>query len=377
MDLGIYCHLPICKSRCIYCDFYSQTDMNIENSLINGILTEIDQADIEYQTANAETIYLGGGTPSCFKAINIKKLLESIKKRFVAGRQDNIEITIEINPDDISTQKLIEYKKAGINRISLGTQSFNEHELKFLGRRHTALQNHQAIKNIRKAGFENFSVDLIFALPQQTVEDFNFSLDQALTHHPAHISIYCLTYENGTPLYNMMKSGEVSMLDDNIQADFFKTVMRRLLREGYIQYELSNFAISGYECRHNMNYWKMGNYLGFGPSAHSHINNRRWANLPDINKYLQSIKNGHLSRQFQETISPQQRAGEFLMLSLRLKEGVDLEKHQKLAGQDLLRIKQEIISGLLKNKLAEIRGTYLRLTENGKIVADEITAQLM
>jgi putative oxygen-independent coproporphyrinogen III oxidase len=377
MSSGIYCHLPICKSRCIYCDFYSQTDMTIEDRLVVGILKEIELARNEDGELFVSTIYLGGGTPSCFKTTNLKKMLHFINNHFNGNHSNKVETTIEINPDDISDVKLREYKDAGINRISLGTQSFNDIELRFLGRRHTSRQNHRAIELIREAGFENYSLDLIFALPDQTIENFDFSLKQALNHHPAHISLYCLTYEDGTPLYDMLTAGSVKMLDDRIQADFFNLAMRRLSQEGYVQYELSNFAISGYECRHNLNYWKMGNYLGFGPSAHSYFRNYRWANYPDISKYLHSQENGLSSHHFREEISPEQRAEEFLMLSLRLREGVDLEKYQKLSGQDLLTSRQEIVSGLLDTGLAEIKGTYLRLTQRGKLVADEITSHLM
>ncbi len=378
MGLGIYIHLPICMSRCNYCDFYSQTDMSVENSLAAGIQKELKLVANKYGQIPVETIYFGGGTPSCLKTDSLKGILHSIATHFGQTRDGGInEISIEVNPDDITMEKLTRYKQMGINRISLGTQSFLNRELQFLNRRHTAAQNRQAIERITAAGFENFSLDLIFALPGQTSRDFMDSLEQALQLGPKHISLYCLTYEKGTELYKMMTCGEIEPLGDDLQVRIFRDAIETLSGAGYGRYELSNFALPGYECRHNLNYWKMGDYLGFGPSAHSSLNNRRWSNYADLEKYLFFTQKDVLPIEFEEEINRDRHEDEFIMLSLRLKEGIDLEKYRKISGKDLLKTRAQKIEGLIANDLAEIHGKFLRLSLKGVFVADEISAALI
>jgi oxygen-independent coproporphyrinogen-3 oxidase len=378
MGLGIYIHLPICMTRCNYCDFYSQTDMSVEDSLAAGIHKELKLvADKSGETA-VETIYIGGGTPSCLKTESLTKLLRAVDDHFGRIRGDSLsEITIEANPDDVTAEKLTQYKQMGINRISLGAQSFLNRELQFLNRRHTAAQNRQAIESIMAAGFDNFSLDLIFGLPGQTSRDFMDSLEQALQFGPKHISLYCLTYEKGTELYRMMTCGEIEPLGDEMQVRIFGDAIEALSEAGYIGYEISNFAWPGYECRHNLNYWKMGDYLGFGPSAHSSMNNRRWSNYADLEKYLLCAQKNTLPIEFEEEINPDLRKDEFIMLSLRLKEGIDLEKYKKISGKDLRETRAQKIEGLIESGLAEIHGKFLRLTLKGIFVADEISAALI
>jgi oxygen-independent coproporphyrinogen-3 oxidase len=376
MELGIYIHLPICISRCNYCDFYSQTDLSVEDSLAVGIQKELGMAAAKTGNPSAGTVYIGGGTPTCLKTSNLEKILSTLRICF--GQADDIgEITIEANPDDISPEKLARYSEIGVSRISLGAQSFLDHELRFLNRRHTSSHNRQAIERITVAGFENYSLDLIFALPDQTPHDFLNSLEQALQYGPKHISLYCLTYERGTKLYKMMVCGEIKPLKDDIQVNIFKTAIERLSTAGYNRYELSNFALPGYECRHNLNYWKMGNYLGFGPSAHSSLDSRRWSNYADLEKYLFLIQKGTFPIEFEEDIDSNRRNEEFIMLSLRLKEGIDLERYQKISGKDLLQTHAQKIESLIESGLAEIRGKFLRLTLKGIFVADEISAALI
>jgi len=365
-------------SRCNYCDFYSQTDMSVENSLAAGIQKELGLVANKFGIMPVETVYFGGGTPSCLKTESLKKMLQSIGNHFRQVSNGKIgEISIEANPDDVTTEKLTQYGKMGINRISLGTQSFLNRELQFLNRRHTAAQNRQAIKRITAAGFENYSLDLIFALPGQTSRDFMDSLEQALQFGPKHISLYCLTYEKGTELYRMMTCGETEPLGDDMQVGIFGDAIETLSGAGYRHYELSNFALPGYECRHNLNYWKMGDYFGFGPSAHSSLNNRRWSNYADLEKYLFFTQKDVLPIEFEEGINPDRREDEFIMLSLRLKEGIDLEKFRKISGKDLRKTRAQKIEGLLAGGLVEIHGKYLRLTLKGVFVADEISAALI
>lgn len=363
-------------SRCNYCDFYSQTDLSIEDNLAAGIQKELKMVAEKTGNPSARTVYIGGGTPSCLKTGSLEEILRTLRICF--GQANDIgEITIEANPDDISREKLARYSEMGINRISLGAQSFLNRELRILNRRHTAFQNRQAIERITTAGFENYSLDLIFALPGQTPYDFMDSLRQTLQLGPKHISLYCLTYERGTELYRMMKCGEVKPLEDDIQVNIFKTAIETLSAAGYSRYELSNFALPGYECRHNLNYWKMGDYLGFGPSAHSSLNSRRWSNYADLEKYLFLTRKDNLPIEFEEEIDSNRRNEEFIMLSLRLKEGIDLERYKKISGDDLLQSRAQKIEGLIKGGMAEIHGKFLRLTLKGIFVADEISAALI
>ena len=378
MGLGIYIHLPICMTRCNYCDFYSQTDMSVEDSLAAGIQKELKLVAHKFGKMPVETVYFGGGTPSCLKGQSLKKLLQSIDENFELVHDNDIgEISIEANPDDITAEKLARYGQMGINRISLGAQSFLNRELQFLNRRHTASQNRQAIEIITAAGFDNYSLDLIFALPGQTSRDFTDSLEQALQLGPKHISLYCLTYEKGTELHRIMTRGEIEPLGDDMQVRIFRDAIETLSGAGYIRYEISNFALPGYECRHNLNYWEMGDYLGFGPSAHSSMINRRWSNYADLEKYLLFTRKDVLPIEFEEDIGPDRREDEFIMLALRLKDGIDLEKYRKISGRDLLKTRAQKIEELIAGGLVEIRGKYLRLTLKGVFVADEISATLI
>lgn len=376
MNPGIYLHMPICKSRCIYCDFYSQTDVSVENSLVNALVSEMGLIQKRHPDFKAVTIYLGGGTPSCFKIESLNLIINQCRKLFNAAGEI-IEITIEANPDDIDDNLARGFHEIGINRVSLGTQSFIDSELDFLGRRHNSSRNDKAINSLRKAGFNNFSLDLIFALPGQSRENFKKSIEAVIDAAPAHISLYCLTYESGTRLYTLLNSGKISTLDDREQAYMIRMAIDKLRQAGYLQYEISNFARPGFECLHNMNYWTMGDYLGFGPSAHSHINFRRWANHADIQKYTESLDSAKLPRSFEEILSRERITEEYLMLSLRLREGIDLDRYKKLAGRDLLTYKENMIRALLKKGLIELHGKFLRLTLDGILVADEITANLI
>jgi oxygen-independent coproporphyrinogen-3 oxidase len=377
MQAGAYIHLPICKSRCIYCDFFSQTDAGLENEIVNSILQEIDLAALKYPDFRVQTVYLGGGTPSCFSDSHIEKMVQAIISNFTSGKDDLIEITIEMNPDDVESQKLNNYKQIGINRISLGIQSFDDSTLRFLSRRHDSKQNLNAINLLRKAGFSNFSIDLIFAVPGQSDSEFFQSLKTAIQLEPAHISLYCLSFETGTELSKMLNSGIINALSEENQAVMFREAISRLKAAGFRQYELSNFALPGFECQHNLIYWKMQDYLGFGPSAHSFYHGCGWGNYPDLNKYFECIKSSNLPHPPEEKLSAQRLAQEYLMLSLRLNEGADLKEYHKISGQRLMDEKKGIIEDLLENGLAEIDSGRMHLTNDGLLVADEILVKLI
>ncbi|NIP41461.1 MAG: radical SAM family heme chaperone HemW [candidate division Zixibacteria bacterium] len=377
MQAGVYIHLPICKSRCIYCDFFSQTNAGLENEIVDLILREIDLAALKYPDFNAQTQYLGGGTPSCFSDSNIKKLLQAIRSNFTSSGDDLKEITVEMNPDDVDLDKLNSYREMGINRISLGVQSFDDRALRFLSRRHNSKQNLSAINLLQKAGFTNYSIDLIFAVPGQADSEFFQSLETAIELEPAHISLYCLSSEPGTELSRMLDSGIICALSEENQAVMFREAIIRLKSAGFRQYELSNFALPGHECQHNLIYWNMQEYLGFGPSAHSFYHGSRWGNYPDLNKYFEIVKSSNLPHPPEEKLSAQRWAEELLMLSLRLDEGLNLNEYHRITGHSLLDGKKEIIEDLVKNGLAEIKSGSMCLTIEGLLVADEILVKLL
>lgn len=369
--------MPICKTRCIYCDFFSQTDQSVESSLIEAISSELELTAANHETSSAQTIYLGGGTPSLFQSSSIQTVLDKIKRLYASNQTTPEEITIEINPDDISPALLAEYTQMGINRISLGVQSFQDTELKFMSRRHNSSQNIKALELIQKSEIENYSLDLIFALPDQTLEQFEESILSALIFQPKHISLYCLTYEKNTKLYEMLQTSQISQLQTDLQNRMYLLAVNKLQEAGYHHYEISNFALPGFESKHNLNYWKRGNYLGFGPSAHSCVGNFRFANIADIGQYIDNLKNNQLPRDLEEQLTKSQRLTELVLTSLRLDTGLDLDEYQQISGFDVTETKADLIEKLTNRKLAKLDNRHLILTTTGFLLSDEISAALI
>lgn len=377
MPLGIYIHLPLCKTRCPYCDFYSQTDSNLAQAIIDAILCEIRLSNDTFRSEENATVYLGGGTPSCFSVPQIASILMEIQNQLIIDDVLNNENTIEINPDDLTIERLHGYFESGLNRLSLGTQSFNDRELSLLGRRHDSTANYRAIALIEKSAIDNFSLDLIFGLPGQTLRDFEFSLKTALDVHPQHISLYCLTFEKGTDFYKRRESGKLIELNSEIQNQMYLRAVELLSGAGFRQYEISNFAIPGRESKHNLNYWNLGEYIGLGPAAHSHLGNTRSANVPDVHRYIECLSRSELPVDSREEISAASRLEELLMLSLRQPKGLNLADYKNLSGADLPVVREPLIENLLNKKLALIEGNYLRLTLHGFLVVDEIISVLL
>ncbi len=319
---GLYVHVPFCRSKCPYCDFYSITDLDLVDSWLQAVSQELG---LYCQTFPAfDSLYLGGGTPSLLNYLQLGNLLDAL--RCEGSFLPDCEVTLEANPDDLSREKLVFYRKIGINRLSLGVQSFDDAELAFLGRRHTAAQSRLAIGLAREAGFDNLSLDLMYGLPGQSLTGWEETLAAALSFNPEHLSCYQLTVEPGTELARRQSEGVKSLVDEDRERELFLFTSDYLKEHGYLHYEISNFA-RGEErrCRHNLKYWRRLPYLGLGPAAHSFDGVRRWWNHRSVAHYCEALAAGALPAAGSEALTPEQVQLEKLWLGFRTKEGLDLD----------------------------------------------------
>jgi len=325
--LGIYIHVPFCRSKCMYCDFYSLTakDDKLMDGFLDAVCTHIRETGPLAPGYSVDTVYFGGGTPSFFGAEGMGTILATIRRSFDV--RSDAEITFEANPDSVSPRLLRRLRSEGFNRVSLGIQCDDDRILEKLGRPHTYEQAVNAVKRIRRAGFKNLSLDLIYGLPGQSREDWANTLQNVLSLKPEHISCYGLKVEEGTPLYECQEL--MRLPDDDAQADMYMTAAEILRSRGYRQYEISNFSKRGYESHHNLKYWTGGEYLGFGPDASSDFAGKRFAMVRDLRGYIDGVlSGGQVIDQMQE-VPPRERAGEYLMMRLRTTMGILSEEYEK------------------------------------------------
>ena len=361
---GIYIHIPFCKQACHYCNFHFATSLHYKNDLIAALLKEITIRKHYLGSEPIETIYFGGGTPSLLSTKELRSVIEKIKNDFTVLA--DTEVTLEANPDDITEEKLVDWKQVGINRLSIGVQSFFEEDLKWMNRAHTA---EQATNNLSlaKKHFTNITIDLIYGTPQLTNEKWKQNVDMAVSLNIPHLSCYALTVEPKTPLDKLIRQHKSEDVNPDKQSEQFLLLMEWLNEAGYEHYEISNFAKPGWRSRHNSSYWQRKKYLGIGPSAHSFNGSERQWNIANNNIYIESINNGEVFFEKEELTATQQ-LNEYIMTSLRTKEGLSLE----FTGKDVLqRSKKFIDSGLLK-----LFENSLVLTNEGKLLADGIAAEL-
>lgn len=319
---SVYIHIPFCLRKCIYCDFPSiEFDEELSAGYVDALKREISLR--EGGGPALETLYMGGGTPTVLPAGGLMGIFDSLRRRFEF--HPDAEITIEANPATIDMEKLEVLRGAGASRLSLGVQSFDDGELKTLGRLHSGRDALEAVGLAKESGFENLSVDLIYGIPGQDVESLRRSLERALSTGAGHLSLYELTVEEGTPLWRMVKGGAIRMPHEDEILAMRGQAMELLAKAGYIHYEVSSFALPGRECRHNVNYWQRGGYIGLGAAAHSFDGKRRWRNTPEVSRYIRNLAKGVLPVVDIEEISPAGAAREFLFLGLRMTEGVALE----------------------------------------------------
>lgn len=375
IPLGLYIHIPFCRSKCQYCDFYSLPEKSekLMDEYLRAICTHIRETGPLAPGYRVDTIYFGGGTPSYFGANGLTTIMNAIRKYFDVDA--GAEITFEANPDSVTPRLLRRLRSEGFNRVSLGIQSDDNVILKDIGRPHTYRQAVEAVQKIRRAGYKNLSVDLMYGLPGQSLEGWKDTLQNVVKLEPEHISCYGLKLEEGTPLYQ--RQDECDLADDDMQADMYLAAVGYLRLKGYRQYEISNFAKRDMASRHNLKYWTGGEYLGFGPDASSDFAGKRFSNVRDIRGYIDGVtKGGQILRECEE-ISPRERAGEYLMLRLRTTAGISREEYEKKYLLDFAPLAAVLDKACQRNHaLCNGHGGY-RLTEEGFLVSNSILSDLL
>ena len=373
-QLGLYIHIPFCKSKCDYCDFYSLPEREVRmDDYQKALLAHIKETAPLAKGYLVDTIYFGGGTPSYYGEKRIREILAALKRRFdVAG---NAEVTMEANPDSVDKKSMVRLRRAGVNRISLGMQSAHDDELSAVHRAHTYQQTLEAVAAIRAAKIKNLTLDLMYGLPGQDLDRWRDTLEKAIALKPEHISGYGLKVEEGTPLCSRVQRGEALPGDDE-QADMYLWMVHRLAQAGYHQYEISNFAQSGFQSRHNLKYWLTRPYLGFGPGAHSDFGGRRYSFVRNVEAYIDGVLKGGPIIDEDELIPKRERSGEYLMLRLRTAHGVEEWEYRREYFMNFEPIEA---------KLAEYEhqgwamrdGQRWRLTPQGFLISNQLIGELL
>ncbi len=372
---SIYVHIPFCDHKCIYCDFYSIiTSDNVDNFL-NSLSKEIDYFSVKFSKGRIfNSVFFGGGTPSLMNSEYINKILTKLKSSFKVSEE--AEITIETNPGTVDKKKLLEFRESGINRISIGIQSFDDDDLKFLTRihdRHTAINT---VINASEAGFNNISIDLIFNLPGQTIEKWKHNIDIAVSLPIKHISAYSLILERGTILNKMVVDGKVKIRDDDYDAELYEITLLELEKAGFKIYEVSNFAIPGYECIHNKAYWEHREYLGFGTSAHSFIEGKRWWNYSSLKRYITEVENNRHAIMNEELLTDEQLHNEYVMLAFR-SAGLNLKEYSTRFKTNWINKNYHYFEALKKKDFLELNNDTIKLTHKGYALCDEILKNIL
>lgn len=372
---GLYIHIPFCESKCIYCDFYSMSNNNhLIDKYIDALLVEAVLRKNELNSETLTTIYLGGGTPSLLSITQLSKIVNGLKKVFDFSEVE--EFTIEVNPDDVTPEYIHQAKSLGINRVSMGVQSFCDEDLRFINRRHTAKQATDAIHIIKKAGIDNISIDLIYGIPGQNIEIWKNNVDTAISLSVQHISAYTLMYEEGTRLSVMRSLGKITEEDDDVVAAMYDYLVAQLKSNGYMHYEISNFALPGFHSRHNSSYWNLTPYLGLGVASHSFDGTVRRFNPSNLKKYLDALGEGKLCVEV-ENITKAEKYDEYVMLRLRTADGIDADELMHRFGEEyyqffIEKTKPLVSEGYLINE----NGRYY-IPENHIMISDNITCDLL
>ena len=370
-NVGMYIHIPFCKQKCHYCDFisYSQKEIEIEK-YIENVIEEINSYEEELENHNITTIYIGGGTPSYVDSKYITKVLNILEEKLNETNNktkfEDIEITIEINPGTVNKEKIEEYKKAKINRISIGLQSTNNELLKQIGRIHTYEEFLETYKIIKEVGFENINVDLMLGLPNQTIQDIKTSLEEIKKINPNHISVYSLIIEEGTVIEKQLEQGKIKLPEEEKERQMYWYIKNTLELYGYNHYEISNFAKKGKESKHNMNCWEQEEYIGIGLAAHSYLNNKRYSNIAiEENKDISQWK-----RETEETQNLEDKKKEYMLLGLRKIEGVSILKFKEKYIENPIFLFRNELEELIKQELLQIDGDNIKLTNKGLDLAN-------
>jgi oxygen-independent coproporphyrinogen-3 oxidase len=376
MGMALYIHIPFCIRKCLYCDFNSRAGSALSpTDYVATLLREMELRRRGMECAvTASTLYLGGGTPSLLEPRSVARLIEGVARLFAL--EADAEITIEANPGTVTREKLAAYRLAGVNRLSLGMQSFSDRMLQSLGRAHSAREGMDAVTFARDAGFANISIDLIHSLPGENLAMWLADLDQAVLLRPEHISAYGLTIEAGTPFHAMEQRGELALPEEEIAARMFERTSDVLRQSGYEHYEISNFAFPGFRSRHNQVYWQRGSYLGFGAGAHSclasPLSSVRWKNPDSLDIYMQALASGILPGEELSAVKEREAMAETLFLGLRMLEGVDPEKFREEFGVTPQEAYPAEFQELLADGLLELQKGRLRVSRKGLILANQV-----
>jgi oxygen-independent coproporphyrinogen-3 oxidase len=369
---GIYIHIPFCKQACHYCDFHFSTSLKSKNPLIGALHRELVLRSQELEEQEINTIYFGGGTPSLLSTKEINALLQTIKLHYNVAK--NSEITLEANPDDLSEEKIIELSQTSINRLSIGIQSFFDEDLQIMNRAHNAQEAERCL-SIAKQYFKNITIDLIYGIPGLSNKRWKENLQKTFDHGIPHISSYALTVEEKTALARFIKNKKYPELDEDLALAHFKILIAETQKQGFVQYEISNFGQPGYVSKHNSSYWEGEPYIGIGPSAHSfHSNQRSW-NISNNAKYIQKIQQNELALTY-ENLTKKDRYNEYIMTSLRTISGVSLEKVIRDYGEDCQKHLLKEALPFLKNNTLVCDEKSIKVTSQGKFLTDGIAASL-
>lgn len=371
---GIYIHIPFCKSRCAYCDFFSSTHLSYKSKLVACLCNELISEKHYIGNEAIETIYFGGGTPSLLEENDFKLIFDTIQATY--DTSNCVEITIEVNPDDVTNDFVSMLKKFPFNRISIGIQSFINNELKLINRRHTSEQAIEAVQLFQRNDYENISIDLIYGYPSQDINNLSTSVDKLLKMKIQHISAYHLTYEKGTVLHQKLINNKVQAVDEETSLEMFNLITSELTKNGFFHYEISNFAKEGFQSKHNSSYWNGKKYLGIGPSAHSYNNTSRKWNVASITSYIKAIETKSPCYEI-EQLSLNDKYNDYIITSLRTLQGCSLANIKTEFGEIYLKNCLLNAAKYLKNNTLETDSNFLKLTKKGIFLSDGIIADLL
>ncbi len=373
--LSLYIHVPFCVRKCPYCGFYSTPyTADGAEAFVNALGIEAATYQVEFSNRHFQTIYVGGGTPSTLSGDQIGKVLDVVRNHFEISQ--GAEITVEANPNTVTKELLDLLLEQGVNRLSIGVQSYSDEVLRKLGRLHTSAQAEQALRLARSAGFHNIGTDLIYGIPEQTTAQWVDTLQTSLQCMPEHISIYSLSLDEGSLFHNLSKTGNFEHPDDDRAAEMYEHAITAFSGAGYHRYEISNLSLPGFECRHNRNYWSRGEYLGLGPGAWSFISPRRYRNIADAEEYVRRLAAGISPVIEWEHADPEQASQETILLSLRTAEGLDLQRYQREYGSIFSKKLEENMAPLVAAGLLTINETRAILTTRGFLLSNEALMRL-
>lgn len=374
--LGLYIHIPFCISKCKYCDFNSyKLDLDEKRKYLSAIQKEMKFYKEEIRGKEINTIFIGGGTPSILNQNEIKFLFDNIKNNF--NIKNDAEITMECNPGTLTLNKLKTMKECGVNRLSIGLQAVQNNHLEYIGRIHTYEEFEKNYYQAKEVGFENINIDLMYALPNQSKEDWMESLEKIVKLNPTHISAYSLILEENTELFNMYERNEFKLLDEDTDIEMYEYTINYLKSHGYNQYEISNYAKEDFECKHNILYWKCENYVGLGASASGFLNEARYNNLCELNKYEEIIHSGKKPIEWEEKLSIEDKIEENIFLGLRMNEGIKFNDFHEKYNINFKEVYKKEINKLEKIKLIKISDEGMTLTQKGREISNSVFVEFI